>query len=172
LFSQQSFDFKIPKGELTQEDKNKIYEQFGLGLIDKDGNHRITFEEAYSQLPEEWRTPDLEHQMRQQFEEVDTDKSGDVDMDEFIAYWRKTVEPLLEAYEQQMGSFAAEYGSYQVSYPANGDSQWDPSYGGDNWSSYGGDWNSDYQWSSYGEWNGDSSYEWNSSQYESWNPEE
>ena len=123
LFAQQDFGFRIPKGELTQEDKDKLYEQFGWGHFDSDGNHRITFDEAYSSFPEDWRSPELEHQMRQQFEEIDTDASGDVDMDEFVAYWRKTVEPLLDAYEQQMSSYAAEYASYQASYPENGDHQ-------------------------------------------------
>ena len=138
-----------------------------MAAVDHDGNHRISFEEAYSQIPEDWRTPELEHQLREQFKEIDTDQSGDVDIDEFVAYWRKAVEPLLEAYEQQMSSFSAEYASYQVSYPATGDSQWEQSYGGDsNWSNHGSDWNSDYQW------NGESSHAWNDSQYESWNPEE
>ena len=116
LFAQQSFDLIIPKGELTQEDKEKIYKEFGWAAIDHDGNHRITFEEAYSQIPEGWKSPELEEQLREQFKEVDTDHSGDVDIDEFVAYWRKTVEPLLEAYEQQMSSFAAEYSSYQASH--------------------------------------------------------
>jgi Ca2+-binding EF-hand superfamily protein len=103
--------------------------------MDKDGNRRITFDEAYEQIPEDYRSPELEHQCREQFKEMDTNKSGDIDMDEFIAYWRKAVEPLLEAYEQQMSSYAAEYGSYQVSY---GESNWDSSYAGNQYSSYGG----------------------------------
>ena len=64
LFAQQSFDLKIPKGELTQADKDKIYNDFGFGLIDADGNHRISFEEALSQLPAEWRSPEFDEQMK------------------------------------------------------------------------------------------------------------
>ena len=78
-------------------------------------------------------------------------------MDEFVAYWRKTVEPLLEAYDQAMSSFNEQYASYQTSYSYSGDGQWDQSYNGGDWN------NSDYQWSSYA----DSGYDWNDSQYAS-----
>ena len=77
---------RIPKGELTQEDKDRIYNDFGFALVDADGDHRISFEEAISQIPPEWLSPEFEAQLRQQFEEIDTDHSGDVDMDEFIVY--------------------------------------------------------------------------------------
>ena len=78
----------------------------------------------------------MKKQLRQIFDEIDANKSGDVDINEFVEYYRKTIEPMLEA---------SNY-SYTDSYDSN----------------YGGS----YQQSSYGEWNQDSSsYSWNESQY-------
>jgi rubredoxin len=44
-----------------------------LGHIDQDGNKKFSFEEAYKQIPEEWRSPEFEAEMRKQFNEIDTD---------------------------------------------------------------------------------------------------
>jgi rubredoxin len=44
-----------------------------LGHIDHDGNKKFSFEEAYEQIPEEWRSPEFEAEMRRQFNEIDTD---------------------------------------------------------------------------------------------------
>ena len=121
--------------------------------------------------------------MKKQFEEIDTDKSGDIDPDEFIAAYTKTIKPFLEAYYQTSSSYDGESSSYYSSYPESGYSQWNSSYGGDNqtsssydeesysyyashpdsgysqWdSSYGG--NSDYEWSSYSDESWNSDYQW------------
>lgn len=155
LFAQQ-FNFRLPKGELTHEQKEQIWNEWGLGGIDHNGDHKISFEEAISQLPAEWRSPEFDHEMRRQFDEIDTDKSGEVDIDEFINYYRKNVEPLLEAYESQMSSFADQYNSYAGSYSG---SSWEGN----------SDWNNSNTWdSSYNSWSGDSGYEWNDSQYASY----
>ena len=71
----------------------------GLGIVDANGDHKLSVDEALNQIPEEWRSPEWDEQIREEFKQVDTDNSGDVDMDEFIAYWRKIVEPLLDVYE-------------------------------------------------------------------------
>ena len=100
IFAQQAdFNYRIPKGDLTQEQKDQIFIDMGLGIVDANGDHKLSLDEALNQIPEEWRSPEWDEQIREEFKQVDTDNSGDVDMDEFIAYWRKIVEPLLDVYE-------------------------------------------------------------------------
>ena len=64
---------------------------------------------------------------------MDTNKSGDIEIDEFIAYWRQTIEPMLDAYES--GSFAGysspAYGEYGYSEPATG--EWSSDYEQGSW---------------------------------------
>ena len=64
LFSQQNFGQRIPKGKLTKEDKDKVYKDFGFAILDANGDHRISFDEAISQIPQEWRSPDFIAQLR------------------------------------------------------------------------------------------------------------
>jgi hypothetical protein len=113
--------------------KEKIYNAFGLNHLDVNGDHRITFEEAIDQFPKEWRSPEMDEILKQEFDLVDTNKSGDVDIDEFIAYWRLTVEPMLDAYES--GSFAGYSspagGEYGYSEPATG--EWSSDYEQGSW---------------------------------------
>ncbi len=100
IFSQQAdISYRIPKGDLTEEQKEQVYNDMGLAKLDKDGNHRITFQEAIDQFPQEWRSPEIDEELKRQFLEADTDNTGDVDMDELIAYWRKSVEPMLDQFE-------------------------------------------------------------------------
>jgi hypothetical protein len=58
-------------------------------LISNGGDDGITFQEVLDQFPAEWldRTPEenkkLKQKLKQRFEEMDTDKSGEVDIDEY-----------------------------------------------------------------------------------------
>jgi hypothetical protein len=150
IFSQQAdFFYRIPKGDLTKEQKKQVYDDMGLASADTDGNHMLSLQEAIDQLPQEWRSPEMEEELKRQFLEVDTDLSGDVDMDEFIAYWRKTVEPMLDQWDS--GNYGYSSSDYSHSYPASGE-----------WSS------SDYQEGSSWEENPEWAQSWNESDAQ-WN---
>jgi hypothetical protein len=177
IFSQQAdFFYRIPKGVLTPEQKEQVYNDMGLSRLDTNGNHRITLQEVLDQFPQEWRSPEMEEEFNKQFLEIDTDNSGDVDMDEFIAYWRLTVEPILDEYDLT-GNYGYDSSDYSYSYPASGPdyhegASWEenPEWA-QSWDSSDEHWNSDYDWNNSGDsqwssdweshnWGGDSNYEW------------
>ena len=48
---------RIPKGEITPELREQVWNEFGLGKIDANGDRKITFKEAFESVPKEYRNP-------------------------------------------------------------------------------------------------------------------
>lgn len=70
----------------------------GLDQLDKNGDRKIDGVEVYNSLTKDEReNPETIERVRRQFQEMDKNDRGDIDIDEYIAWWRKNVEPKLDA---------------------------------------------------------------------------
>ena len=79
----------IPEGELTREQEDEIWKELGLGWVDADGDRKISREELLATLPR-WasKEPAEVKKANEAFDEIDTDKTGFLDIDELLTFWR------------------------------------------------------------------------------------
>jgi hypothetical protein len=59
LFAQQETETvpRVPKGEITPELREQVWNAFGLSKIDTNGDRKITFKEALESVPKKFRRP-------------------------------------------------------------------------------------------------------------------
>ena len=89
---------------------------------------------------------------KQVFDQIDTDNSGEVDIDEFIKWWRTYEEPKNQAQVRSQIASKQELDANEDAYLDDDEptveepeDQWEnPEYDDENWGDSSYEWNSDY----------------------------